>query len=130
MGLMIISKNSNRSCQNIYSSENFLQLLCIMHISWHYKLQSKARLFIMVFICTNSCAKYNLYWAFLYQSCNISQAFEHVKINRHDYVAFDTFDITINSGYLQVNLVSQWSKLRSLLDSNIGSLNGFNVDSS
>ena len=39
----MISKNSNQSCQNIYSSETFLQLLCIMHRAWHYKLQSLAK---------------------------------------------------------------------------------------
>lgn len=79
----------------------------------------------MVFICTNSCAKYNCVELFLYQSCkstsnNVLQAFDNVTINRHIYVA-KTVNIIINSNDLQVSLVP----VGLLLDSNIGSPDGF-----
>ena len=127
---MIIFKISNGFYQNISSLYKKSQLFYIMHRAWHLKIQIKARLFIMVFICTNSCTKYDYVGMFCINpqckyACNdILQTFEDITINRHNdiYVSFHTFHIMINSNDLSSQRstcwITSWLKL-------IGSPNGF-----
>ena len=67
----------------------------------------------MVFIYTNSCTKYNYVEMFCINPVNMHVTIyykftlEDITINRHIYVAFDTFHIVINSKFY--DLLSQLS---------------------
>lgn len=83
-GLMIIFEISNGFYQNISSLYKKSQLFYIMHRAWHLKFQIKARLFIMVFICTNSCTKYDYVGMVCINPVNMHVMiyYKHLKISQ------------------------------------------------